>query len=95
MQQSHLEGNVTTEDRQVYLSMSWDMFNQATKYSVEQGGQSIVAANARLGQIQRDIEERARTAEIDMFQSKQTMEITRQQIAASRDVSCLQWKWLM
>lgn len=82
----NLEGNVTTEDRQIYLSMSWDVFNQGTKYSVEQGGQSIVAANARLGQIQRDIEERARTAEIDMFQSKQKMDITRQQIAASRDV---------
>lgn len=82
----NLEGNVTTEDRQIYLSMAWDVFNQGTKYSVEQGGQSIVAAQARLGQIQRDIEERARTAEIDMFQSKQKMEITRQQIAASRDV---------
>ncbi|WP_171294142.1 TolC family protein [Acinetobacter pseudolwoffii] len=82
----NLEGNVTTEDRQIYLSMAWDVFNQGNKYSVEQGGQSIVAAQARLGQIQRDIEERARTAEIDMFQSKQKMEITRQQIAASRDV---------
>src|SRR5690606_22132584 len=66
----NLEGNVTTEDRQIYLSMAWDVFNQGNKYSVEQGGQSIVAAQARLGQIQRDIEERARTAEIDMFQSK-------------------------
>ena len=82
----NLEGNVTTEDRQIYLSMAWDVFNQGNKDSVEQGGQSIVAAQARLGQIQRDIEERARTAEIDMFQSKQKMEITRQQIAASRDV---------
>ncbi len=82
----NLEGNVTTEDRQVYLSMAWDVFNQGNKYSVEQGGQSIVAAQARLGQIQRDIEERARTSEIDMLQSKQKMDITLQQIAASRDV---------
>ncbi len=82
----NLEGNVTTEDREIYLSMAWDVFNQGAKYSVEQGGQSIVAAQARLGQIQRDIEERARTAEIDMFQSKQKMDISRQQIAASRDV---------
>ncbi len=82
----NLEGQVTTEDSQIYLNMSWDVFNQGTKYSVEQGSQSIVAAQARLGQIQRDIEERARTAEIDMFQSKQKMEITREQIQASRDV---------
>lgn len=82
----NLEGNLTTEDQQVYLSMAWDVFNQGTKYSVEQGSQSIVAAQARLGQIQRDIEERARTAKIDMFQSQQKMDITRQQIAASKEV---------
>jgi adhesin transport system outer membrane protein len=82
----NLEGNLTTEDRQVYLNMSWDLFNQGSKYLVEQSGQSVVAAQARLGQIQRDIEERARTAEIDMFQSKNKMDITWKQIAVSRDV---------
>ncbi len=82
----NLESNVTTEDRQIYLSMAWDVFNQGSKYSVEQGGQSIIAAQARLGQIQRDIEERARTAEIDMFQSKQKMDIAHQQITASQEV---------
>lgn len=82
----NLESNVTTEDRQVYLSMAWDVFNQGSKYSIEQGGQSIIAAQARLRQIERDIEERTRTAEIDMFQSKQKMDIARLQIAASHDV---------
>ncbi len=82
----NLEGQVTTEDSQVYVNMAWDVLNQGTKYSIEQGAQSIVAAQARLGQIQRDIEERARTAEIDMFQSKQKMDISSQQIIASRDV---------
>ena len=82
----NLEGNVTTEDRQVYLNMSWDVLNQGAKYSVEQGGNSAVAAEARLGQIQRDIEERARTAEIDMFQSQQKMDISKEQIVASKEV---------
>ena len=82
----NLEGQVTTEDSQVYVNMAWDVLNQGTKYSIEQSAQSIVAAQARLGQIQRDIEERARTAEIDMFQSKQKMDISSQQIIASRDV---------
>ncbi len=82
----NLEGNVTTEDRQVYLNMSWDLLNQGAKYSVEQSGQSAVAAKARLDQIQRDIEERARTAEIDMFQSQQKMQISQEQIIASRKV---------
>nr|WP_035302470.1 TolC family protein [Acinetobacter tandoii] len=82
----NLEGNVTTEDRQVYLNMSWDLLNRGAKYSVEQSGQSAVAAKARLDQIQRDIEERARTAEIDMFQSRQKMNISQEQILASRKV---------
>ena len=82
----NLEGNVTTEDRQVYLNLSWDLLNRASKYSVEQSGQSVVAAQARLEQIQRDIEERARTAEIDMFQSQQKMHISQEQIQASRKV---------
>lgn len=77
---------MTTEDRQVYLNMSWDLLNQGAKYSVEQSGQSAVAAKARLDQIQRDIEERARTAEIDMFQSQQKMQISQEQIIASRKV---------
>lgn len=82
----NLEGSLTTEDREVYLNMSWDVLNRATKYGVEQGDQSVVAARARLGQIQRDIEERTRTAEIDMFQSQQKMSISKAQISVSRDV---------
>lgn len=82
----NLEGQVSTEDRQIYINMAWDVFNQKNKYSVEQGAQSVVAAQARLGQIQRDIEERTRTSQIDMVQSLQKMEISRHQIGASKDV---------
>ena len=82
----NLEGQVTRDKKEVYLNFSWDLFDQAARYSVAQNAQTLIAAESRLAQMLREVTEKSRTAEADMRQSSSRAALTRAQIAAQGEV---------
>ena len=66
----NLEGLATTTSKQLYLNMSWNLFDQAARNTVDKNAYTDEAANARLDQILREVAEKAQTAEVDMAQSE-------------------------
>lgn len=82
----NLEGSASRHERELYLAVSWDLFNQATKYSAEQSVYSQAAADAKLREIQLELEEKARTSEIDMARNQKLMNVTGKQISLQRKV---------
>ncbi|WP_373819143.1 TolC family protein [Glaesserella sp.] len=82
----NLEGLATTTSKQLYLSMSWNLFDQAARRTVDKNAHTVEAANARLDQILREVAEKAQTAEVDMAQSEQRTGITAQHIVSQKEV---------
>lgn len=82
----NLEGQVTRDTKELYLNFSWNIFDQAAKYSVAQNAQTMIAAESRLNQMLREVTEKSRTAETDMQQSSKRAAITKAQIAAQQQV---------
>lgn len=82
----NLEGLATTTSKQLYLNMSWNLFDQAARNTVDKNAYTVEAANARLDQILREVAEKAQTAEVDMAQSEQRTGITAQHIVSQKEV---------
>ncbi|MCP2040404.1 outer membrane protein TolC [Neisseria sp. HSC-16F19] len=82
----NLEGQATRDNKEVYLNFSWNIFDQAAKYSVAQNAQTMIAAESRLNQMLREVTEKSRTAETDMQQSNRRAALTKAQIAAQQQV---------
>ncbi|MDO4248446.1 MAG: TolC family protein [Neisseria sp.] len=82
----NLEGLATTTSKQLYLNMSWNLFDQAARNTVDKNAHTVEAANARLDQILREVAEKAQTAEVDMAQSEQRTGITDQHIVSQKEV---------
>lgn len=82
----NLEGLATTTSKQVYLNMTWNLFDQAARNTVDKNAYTVEAANARLDQILREVAEKAQTAEVDMAQSEQRTGITAQHIVSQKEV---------
>ncbi|TCM62825.1 adhesin transport system outer membrane protein [Acinetobacter calcoaceticus] len=82
----NLEGTASEENSEVYLRVSWDIFNQASKHKVAQKNQSMLVAESRLQQTLRDSEERSRTAVFDMTQNEQRAQLASQYISAQKEV---------
>lgn len=82
----NLEGNATSDTKQLYLNVAWNVLDVAARHNVQKNAHALIAAESKSEQILRDINERAQTAEIDMRQSEQRAEITSQHIAAQKDV---------
>ncbi|EGV35453.1 TolC family protein [Neisseria weaveri] len=82
----NLEGSVTRDRKELYLNMSWNVLDMAARHNVERNAQALIAAESKSEQILRDVEEKARTSEIDMLQSEQRAEITAQHISAQKEV---------
>lgn len=82
----NLEGSANRNDREVYIGVSWDIYNPAAKHTVEQSFYSQAAADAKLREIQLDLEEKARTSAIDMERNQQLINVTSKQIAIQRKV---------
>ncbi|WP_018651177.1 TolC family protein [Actinobacillus capsulatus] len=82
----NLEGSASRHEREVYVGVSWDIYNSATKHEAERSRHSQTAADAKLRSIKLEMEERARTAEQEMFRSQKLAKITQRQIKLQRKV---------
>ncbi|MCS4532865.1 TolC family protein [Neisseria montereyensis] len=82
----NLEGLATKDAKELYLNLSWNVLDMAARHNVEKNAQALIAADSKSEQILREVEEKARTAEIDMARSKQRIEITEQHIIAQKEV---------
>lgn len=82
----NLEGSASRREREVYVGVSWDIYNQASKYEVEKSQYTKAAAEAKLREIQLDVMEKARTAELEMFRSQKLAKTTQHQIKLQRKV---------
>ncbi len=75
------------DNQQVMLQFSWDLFNQATAYSIKEKEHLKGAANSRLSRIERDVEEEARLALINIQRSQKQLKILNRQIKANMRVA--------
>ncbi|BFU59767.1 MULTISPECIES: TolC family protein [Rodentibacter] len=82
----NLEGNASRHNHEIYVNMSWDIYNPATKYAQEQSYYSQRAAEAKLREIELDIQEKALTSEVDMVRNQQLMNVASKQIKLQRNV---------
>lgn len=82
----NLEGLATKDSKELYLNLSWNVLDMAARHNVEKNAQALIAADSKSEQILREVVEKARTAEIEMAQSEQRIEITSQHIAAQKEV---------
>ncbi|QMT30939.1 TolC family protein [Alysiella filiformis] len=82
----NLIANVNRDNKEVYVNLEWDIYNRARGYQVSRTAESMIVADAKMEQIQRDVAERARSAQVDMLQSLKRVEIGEQQIAAQKKV---------
>lgn len=82
----NLIANVNRDNKEVYVNLEWDIYNRAKGLQVSRTAESLIAADAKMEQIQRDVAERARSAQVDMRQSLNRLNIAEQQIAAQKKV---------
>lgn len=82
----NLEGVATKDTKELYLNLSWNVLDMASRHNVEKNAQALIAADSKSEQILREVTEKARTAEIDMAQSEQRADITAQHISAQKEV---------
>lgn len=66
----NIESTATRDNKEIYLRVSWDVFNQASRHSVGQKAQTLIATESRMEQVLRDVAERSRTAAFDMAQNE-------------------------
>lgn len=84
--QINLIANVNRDNQEVYLNLEWDMYNRGRQYGLDKNAQALAAAQAKMDEIERDVSERARSAQVDMQQSLRRLEVAEQQIAAQKKV---------
>ena len=82
----NLIANVNRDNKEIYVNLEWDIYNRAKGLQVSRTAESLIAADAKMEQIQRDVAERARSAQVDMKQSLHRLSIAEQQIAAQKKV---------
>lgn len=82
----NLEGSASRYDREVYLNMSWDIYNPATKHQERNSYYSQKAAEARLQEIELEVSQQARTAEIDMVRNQNVAKAANKQITLQKNV---------
>lgn len=82
----NLEGSASRREREIYVNMSWDLYNPAAKYQERNSYYSQKAAEARMQEIELEVSQQARTAEIDMVRNQQLAKVAHKQIALQRNV---------
>lgn len=85
--QINLEGLATRQDRNLTVSLSWDLFNRPATYNTHSATARLYAADARVDQIERDIAERFETAKIEMRQSQNQAQISKRHIEVQKQVA--------
>ncbi|MDC2826238.1 TolC family protein [Rodentibacter pneumotropicus] len=82
----NLEGSASRHEREVYVNMSWDIYNPATKYAEQQSYYSQKAAEAKLREIELSVQEKSLTSETDMIRNQKLASVAKKQIALQRKV---------
>lgn len=82
----NLEGEVYNKGYNVYVGVSWNIFDSAAAYAVDQEHYSETAAQAKLQDILLELQERARTSQIDMKQNSRRLAIVKKQITSQQKV---------
>lgn len=82
----NLELNATKDNREVFIRVSWNIFDQVTYYSHSQKEYALSAANARLRKTLLDIKEMSESAAINMTQSERQNKIAIEYIKQQQQV---------
>ncbi|MFC0309455.1 TolC family protein [Gallibacterium trehalosifermentans] len=82
-----LVGQVTKDDRQVYLNVSWDMFNRSNSYSVQEKAQLLNAEKNRLDKTVLDLQEKTRTALINLDEYHKQLKTLSNQVNSLNEVT--------
>lgn len=82
----NLEGSASRHEREIYLNMSWDIYNAATKHQERHSYYSQKAAEAKMQEIELEVAQQARTAEIDMVRNQQLAKVAHKQIGLQKNV---------
>lgn len=85
--QINLEGLASRQDRNLAVTLSWDIFNRPADYNTGHATAKMYAASARTEQIVRDITERYETAKINMKQSQNQARISKKHIEVQKKVA--------
>lgn len=82
----NLTGNITKDDRQIGIDVTWDIINFSSLYSVDEKVSQLNAAQQRMDRVIRDIEEARRLSVINIQKSTQKLKILDAQILSSTKV---------
>lgn len=82
----NLEGAASRHEREIYVNMSWDIYNPAAKHQERNSYYSQKAAEARLHEIELEVAQQARTSEIDMVRNEKLAQVAHKQIALQKNV---------
>lgn len=82
----NLIANVNRDNKEIYVNLEWDIYNRAKGLQASRTAEGLIVADTKMAQIQRDVAERARSAQVDMRQSLNRLNIAEQQIAAQKKV---------
>lgn len=82
----NLEGEVYNKGYNVSLGVSWNIFDAGAYYAVDQSRFTESAAQAKLQEILLELQEQARSAEIDMKQNSRRLAVAKKQIVSQQKV---------
>lgn len=82
----NIVGSATRDDRQVGLQVAWDVYNRGNDYITKEKISDISASRERLSRTERDIEESAKLAKINIKESNIQLKALKKQIASSNKV---------
>nr|WP_241866274.1 TolC family protein [Proteus mirabilis] len=82
----NLTGNITKDDRQIGIDVTWDIINFSSLYSIDEKVSQLNAAQQRMERVIRDIEEARRLSVINIQKSTQKLKILDAQILSSTKV---------
>lgn len=82
----NLEGSASRHEREVYVNFSWDLYNPATKHQERHSYYSQKAAEAKMNEIELEVSQQARTAEIDMVRNQKLAKVAHKQVDLQKKV---------
>lgn len=83
----NLEGRWNNKGHHVAVNLSWQLLDFASSHAVQQNRAAELIAQAKLNEVALELEEQTRSAEIDMRQNQQLINISQQQVLAQRKVT--------
>ncbi|MGX2951075.1 TolC family protein [Ursidibacter sp. B-7004-1] len=82
----NLQGEVYNKGYEVFLGISWNIFDSAAYHSIDHSIYSEASAKAKLQEILLELQEQARTSEIDMKQNNRRLAVVKKQISSQKRV---------